>query len=175
VLRDIALVDDVLREHAGSLGRDAVAYRNHVYRVVNLCLAFGAPDEDAVEKFAIAGVFHDLGIWTDGTFDYLPPSVRLAEGYLSGSRRESWTAEITDAILSHHKIAAAGAPGIVEHFRRADWIDVTRGARTFGLSRAAIKEVFAAWPSAGFHRRLVELSLQRLRTHPLSPLPMLRL
>ena len=39
-------------------------------------LALGAPDEDAVDKIAIAGVFHDLGIWTDGTFDYLAPSVR---------------------------------------------------------------------------------------------------
>jgi len=175
VLRDIAIVEDVLREHAGPLGRDAAGYRNHVYRVVNLCLALGAPDENAVDKIAIAGVFHDLGIWTDGRFDYLPPSVRLVEAYLSGSGRASWTAEITGAILSHHKISAAGAPGIVEPFRRADWINVTRGARTFGLSRVVIKEVFAAWPSAGFHRRLVELSLQRLRTHPLSPLPMLRL
>ena len=174
MLRDIAIVEDVLREHAGPLGRDALGYRNHVYRVVNLCLAFG-PDEDAVDKIAIAGVFHDLGIWTDGTFDYLPPSVRLAEAYLSGSGRESWTAEITSAILSHHKISAAGAPGIAERFRRADWIDVTRGLRTFGLSRVVINEVFTAWPSAGFHRRLVELSFERLRTHPLSPLPMLRL
>ena len=175
MLRDIAIVEDVLREHAGPLGRDAPGYRNHVYRVVNLCLAFGAPDEDAVDKFAIAGVFHDLGIWTDRTFDYLPPSVRLAEAYLSGSGRESWTTEITDAILNHHKVGGASAPGIVEPFRRADWIDVTRGVRTFGLSRVVMNEVFAAWPSAGFHRRLVELSFERLRTHPLSPLPVLRL
>ena len=109
----------------------------------------GAPDDDAVDKIAIAGVFHDLGIWTDGTFDYLPPSVRLAVAYLSGSGRESWTQEITDAILSHHKIVATSAPGIAEPFRRADWIDVTRGLRTFGLSRVVINEVFAAWPSAG--------------------------
>jgi len=175
VLRDIAIVEDVLRAHGGSLGRDAVAYRNHVYRVVNLSLVLGAPDDDAVDKIAIAGVFHDLGIWTDGTFDYLAPSVRLAVAYLSKSGRESWTKEITDAILNHHKIVATSAGGIAEPFRRADWIDVTRGLRTFGLSRVAINEVFAVWPSAGFHRRLVELSFERLRTHPLSPLPMLRL
>ena len=175
MLRDIAIVEDVLREHAGPLGRDAAGYRNHVYRVVNLSLALGAPDEDAVDKIAIAGVFHDLGIWTDGTFDYLAPSARLAQAYLSGSGRQSWTAEITDAILSHHKIGGAGDPGIVERFRRADWIDVTRGLRTFGLSRVVMNEVFEAWPSAGFHRRLVELFFERLRTHPLSPLPMVRL
>ena len=40
---------------------------------------------------------------------------------------------------------------------------------------AVVNEVYARWPSAGFHRRLVQLSLARLRTHPWSPLPMLRL
>jgi hypothetical protein len=28
-----------------------------------------------------------MGIWTDGTFDYLPPSVRLATAYLARSDR----------------------------------------------------------------------------------------
>jgi hypothetical protein len=177
VLRDIVAVEDVLRAHGAALGPDAAAYRNHVYRVINLCLAVTPADADAVEKIAIAGVFHDLGIWTDRTFDYLEPSVRLAVEYLRGSDRETWAAEITQTIRSHHKISAARGSGggtIVEPFRRADWIDVTRGARTFGLPRPIINKVFAEWPSAGFHRRLVELSLQRLRTHPLSPLPMLR-
>jgi hypothetical protein len=31
-----------------------------------------------------------------------------------------------------------------------------------------------AWPNAGFHRRLAQLAFERLRSHPLSPLPMLR-
>jgi hypothetical protein len=32
----------------------------------------------------------------------------------------------------------------------------------------------AAFPDAGFHRRLAELTLTRLRHHPLDPLPMIR-
>ena len=63
----------------------------------------------------------------------------------------------------------------VESFRRADWIDVSRGLRTFGVPRPFIASLFSAWPSAGFHRRLVELTLDRLWRHPLSPLPMVRL
>jgi hypothetical protein len=35
------------------------------------------------EKIAIAGVFHDLGIWTNKTFDYIAPSVVLAREYLA--------------------------------------------------------------------------------------------
>jgi hypothetical protein len=32
----------------------------------------------------------------------------------------------------------------------------------------------AAWPDAGFHRRLVQLTVDRFRHHPLSPLPMVK-
>jgi len=46
---------------------------------------------------------------------------------------------------------------------------------TFGLPRAVLPDIFAAWPSAGFHKRLVQLSLSRLLTHPLTPMPMMRL
>jgi hypothetical protein len=65
LLSSIPTVDDVLHDHATALGNDFVAYRNHVYRVVNLCVAFAGRRE--LEKIAVAAVFHDLGIWTNGT------------------------------------------------------------------------------------------------------------
>jgi len=39
LLTRIPTIDDVLDGHASALGNDRVAYRNHVYRVVNLCVA----------------------------------------------------------------------------------------------------------------------------------------
>lgn len=80
-------------------------------------------------------------------------------------------------ILEHHKISPYRGDSwwLVEPFRRADWIDVSRGLLTFGLSRSVVREIFARWPSAGFHKRLVQLELTRLRTHPWNPLPMMRL
>ena len=80
-------------------------------------------------------------------------------------------------IADHHKITPSHADhgSLVEPFRRADWIDVTRGLRTFGLPRPLIRSVLASWPSAGFHSRLVQLTLERFRTHPLTPLPMVKL
>jgi hypothetical protein len=47
--------------------------------------------------------------------------------------------------------------------------------RGFGIPRGFIRSVFATWPDAGFHWRLVQLTLHRFRTHPLSPLPMVKL
>lgn len=173
---EIAVLDQVLAAHAGELGGDFTAYRNHTYRVVNLCLAFSAGAPEPLEKIAVAAAFHDLGIWTDGTFDYLEPSIRAAAAHLAAAGREAWTAEVTVAIREHHKITAyRGAHRLVEPFRRADWVDVTRGLRRFGLPRRLLREVFAAWPDAGFHKRLAQLGVMRLRTHPWSPLPMVRL
>jgi hypothetical protein len=180
VLTEIVTLDEILDAHAAQLGKDRTAYRNHTYRVVNLCVALSSSgsegDSEALQKIAIAAAFHDMGIWTDGTFDYLQPSIRLAGAHLSNSGRAEWTPEITAMILQHHKISAwRGDPSwLVEPFRRADWIDVTR-LRTFGLSRKLLREILSMWPSAGFHKKLVQLELKRLQTHPWSPLPMVRL
>ena len=79
-------------------------------------------------------------------------------------------------IVDHHKITHSHAKpqSLVESFRRADWIDVTRGLRRFGLPRKFIAAVDAAWPNAGFHRRLVQLTIDRFLKHPLTPLPMVK-
>lgn len=177
LLTEVDTIDAVLEAHAGSLGRDSAAYRHHVYRVMNLCAALAPRAPEALAKIAIAAVFHDLGIWTAGTFDYLPPSIALARDHVTRIGRADWADEVAAMIREHHKVTAAASDAgpLVEAFRRADWIDVTCGLRTFGAPRPLLRAVFAAWPRLGFHARLVAFSLARLRTHPLSPLPMLRL
>jgi hypothetical protein len=177
LLTELATVDEVLRPHAAAVGRDFTAYRNHVYRVVNLCMAQRRLDPDQLEKVAVAAAFHDLGIWTDGTFDYLPPSIRLAREWLGQSGKAEWAPEISEMIREHHKLSPfrRDRHGLVELFRRADWVDVSRGLITFGVPRTLLREILSTWPSAGFRKRLLELGLTRLRTHPWSPLPMVKL
>ena len=176
LLTQVALLDELLDVHAVVLGGDFTAYRNHAYRVLNICAAQFAGDAAQLEKTAIAAACHDLGIWTDATFDYLQPSVRLATAHLVRTRRSDWTPEITAMIREHHKLSRyrGNAGWLVEPFRRADWADVSRGLITYGLPRTLLREVFSTWPNAGFHRRLAQLALQRVRSHPLSPLPMVR-
>lgn len=176
MLKELRVIDDVLLAHAPQLGADLPAYRNHAYRVANLCAALRPPDADGHDKVAIAAAMHDLGIWTAGTFDYLPPSIELATAHLRSCGRPEWTAEITTMIREHHKLSAyRGNPHwLVEPFRRADWVDVSRGGIRYGLPRNLLRQIFSTWPNAGFHRRLAQLAFERLRSHPLSPLPMLR-
>ena len=176
LLEEIAIVDQLLQEHSVQLGKDFTAYRNHVYRVVNLCLNL-IDDDKHLEKIAIAASFHDIGIWTDNTFDYLQPSCRVAHEQLSSHGRTEWSPEISEMILQHHKISRYRGDHelLVEGLRRADWVDVTKGVLTFRLPRETINAIISRWPSAGFHRRLLQLELMRIKTHPLNPLPMLRL
>ena len=176
LITSLPIVEEVLDVHASALGHDLMAYRNHVYRVVNLCVAIAEDSRVELEKIAVAAVFHDLGIWTSKTFDYIAPSVALARAHLAARGMADWIPEIEALIVDHHKITPSrGNPtSLVESFRRADWIDVSRGLRRFGLPRTFLAAVAATWPSAGFHRRLVELTIDRFFKHPLTPLPMVR-
>jgi hypothetical protein len=176
LLTSLTTVEEVLDDHASQLGHDLNAYRNHVYRVVNLCVALVRDSRVEVEKIAVAAVFHDLGIWTNNTFDYIAPSVAIAREYLAARGMADWIPEIEAMIIDHHKLtpSRANPQSLVEPFRRADWIDVSRGLRRFGLPRRFIAAVAATWPNAGFHRRLVQLTIDRFWKHPLTPLPMVK-
>src|SRR5262245_38270853 len=82
LLTEIPQLDELLAQHTAAMGSDAVPYRNHAYRVANLCIAFASRDPDTVHKVAIAAALHDMAIWTQGTFDYIPPSIELARTHL---------------------------------------------------------------------------------------------
>ena len=87
-----------------------------------------------------------------------------------------WIPEIEAMIVDHHKVTLARADpqSLLESFRRADWIDVSRGLARFGLPRTSIAAVATTWPNAGFHRRLVQLTIDQFWKHPLNPLPMVK-
>jgi hypothetical protein len=176
MLTNLPTVEQVLDDHASNLGKDFIGYRNHVYRVLNLCVAIMGGSHVELEKVAVAAVFHDLGIWSNNTFDYIAPSVAIARQYLAAQGREEWIPEIQAMIVDHHKVtpSRANPQSLVESFRRADWIDVSRGLRGFGVPRRFIVALATTWPSAGFHRRLLQLTIDRFWKHPLTPLPMVR-
>lgn len=170
------LIDQILNEWRDVIGADFQAYRNHVQRVVALCCALQPCDVEAQEKLAIAGAFHDIGIWTDKTLDYLEPSVAPARDYLQKRGLSHWEHEIALMITEHHrihKVADARFP-LAELFRQGDIVDFSLGLFRFGLSRQAISDIKAQYPNAGFHKRLVQLACGWLLRHPLNPLPMFK-
>jgi len=168
------LVDDVLERFRDALGPDAAAYRGHAHRMLNYTLALVAADAEARDRLAVAAAFHDLGIWTAGTFDYLEPSVRLAVAWLDETGRGGWREAVSHAIRAHHALLPLADPE-AEAFRRGDLADLSWGAVRPGVPRDLIRETRARWPNAGFHRCLLRVGVAWARRHPLRPLPMLRL
>lgn len=175
VRTEIPLVDAILDVHAEDLGAAGAPYRNHVYRVLNFHAAL-AGGRDLPTSVQIAGAFHDLGIWTDRTFDYLPPSIARARAYVLATDRAELVAEVDALIAEHHKLRRYRGPesADVELFRRADLVDVSLGAIRFGVPRAFVRDVKAAFPDRGFHGTLVGLAARQLVKTPLRPLPMIR-
>lgn len=175
MLVNVPCLDALLDRHADPLGASFRAYRNHAYRVVNFhCLL--SKDAVDLEKLAIAAAYHDLGIWSANTFDYLAPSIAMANAYLEETGRLEWSGEIAAMIDHHHKLTSCDPHGhaSAETFRRADWVDVSKGRIRFGLQRCVVSSVMDMFPGHGFHRLLLKLAMKRMLTHPLNPLPMLR-
>ena len=129
------------------------------------------------EEIAIAGCFHDIGIWSKSTLDYLEPSIELVRAYLHEVDKDEWFEEVKLMIDFHHKITPFRSNEylLVELFRKADWIDVTKSKRSFGLSRSEINAVINKFPNYGFHELLIKLTKRRIKRNFLNPLPMVRL
>lgn len=170
----IARAGQILEEFRAPIGCDWEAYRNHVYRVAHFCLASGGWTNEDQQKIAVAAAFHDLGIWTDDTFDYLSPSIQLATDHLQRNGLDEWIPDISRMIALHHQLTRIPNGRLAEAFRRSDLVDVSLGLFRCGLSRSDITAVRSRFPNAGFHRRLIQLAARRFREHPFSPLPMVR-
>lgn len=169
-------IELLLQQFKCVISSDYEKYRNHVYRVFLNCILIDNTKEHE-EKYAIAAVFHDLGIWTDHTIDYLNPSIDQANTYLTETGRQDWIVEIILMINWHHKISKYRGvyKTTVETFRRADWIDVSLGLLTYGADKSKIKAYRKKLPNRGFHFFLLKKLLRNLFRHPLNPLPMFKI
>ncbi|WP_375176462.1 HD domain-containing protein [Marinobacter mobilis] len=173
---DICQIDDILAPWQSVIGRDFQGYRNHVVRMVTFCQRLRVCRREDVQKLVIAGCFHDIGLWTRDTLDYLPPSLPPAAEYLAANGLSDWLPEIEQMILLHHKLRPVedGLSPLVELFRQGDLVDFSLGRVCFSLSRAEVREVQGQYPNAGFHRMLLRRSWRWFLRHPLNPAPMMK-
>ena len=63
---------------------------------------------------------------------------------------------------------------LVEVFRQGDLVDFSLGWVKWGLPSSYIKSVQAAFPNAGFHKRLWQLAKTWFAKHPFSPPPFMK-
>lgn len=174
--KQIPLVEEILGAWKTEIGRDYTGYKNHVYRMVNFCFAQDDFSEVEREKIIVAGCFHDIGIWANETFDYLPPSIDLAKDYLRKSNLENWIPEIGLMIEQHHKLRkyVDAKNVLIENFRRGDLVDFSLGLVKCGLPGDFIKMVKKQFPNAGFHKCLARIAGRWIFKHPFNPAPVLK-
>ncbi len=167
------LIDQILEKYSRDLSRDYAAYRNHAQRVYHICMALGG---QAFEwQLAVAAAFHDLGLWTNDTWDYLDPSVRLAEIYCKEQGQSDHFPEIKEIIIHHHKISRYKGPfPAAEFLRKADLVDLSFHRIKYSIPRNMLDQLSNSFPFAGFHQVLWKMFLANLRKNPLRPMPMMR-
>jgi len=171
------LIEIILQEYQTIIDRDYQGYLNHCKRVAACCLILSQDSrEDTIRKIAIAVAFHDIGIWTSKTIDYLEPSVKVMLSYLTLHRLLDWQIEITLMITEHHKLTRTKCSEypLVEYFRQADYADFSLGLLRSNIPRSEFKKLTSQYPNAGFHKTLVCLGLKRFLQKPWSPLPMFK-
>jgi hypothetical protein len=175
IKNEIPLLEKILSPFKDAMGKNYQGYRNHCYRVIHFCEEFYPLEGTDFEKIVIAVAFHDLGLFTNKTIDYLSPSVALAEKYLKKMNKEGLIEEISLMIKLHHKITVyRGKHKLVEIFRKADLVDFSLGIVTSGISKETIREVKSKFPNCGFHKMLVLETIKWVPRHPLKPLPIFK-
>ena len=153
-------VEELFAQYETVIGNDFPGYRNHVYRTITYAMHFldNAPAHERLVETVF--VYHDIGLWTDHELAYLEPSEAAA---LTDNEKFGWGLDpevLRGAIHWHHKIFPYTGPHrqVIESCRKADWIDASKGTLRKGMSKAAIKEVEAAFPNLGFHDTLLRLA-----------------
>ena len=174
VREQLPFVEEIIGEQEAVLALDLAGYKNHVYRMVNFCFAFEDLPSDDEEKIILAGCFHDIGIWTANTFDYIPPSIDSALQQLNRINRANWTDHIAKLIGEHHKLRRFKGDKLTEIFRKGDLVDFSLGTFKCGLDSGFVKEVKQRFPNCGFHAGLVRTAAKWIVRHPLNPLPVIK-
>lgn len=160
----LLLVEEILSPWQGRIGADYDGYKNHVYRMLHCCFAL-APDisDENQRKLTIAACHHDIGIWSEHTVDYLPPSIREAAKYLKAKQLSCWEEEVALLIDLHHKVRPIHGPlaqkyPLLEIFRRADLADFSLGLILGGVPAHFMQLLKRQFPNAGFHKMLMKAS-----------------
>ena len=169
-----SIIQSILAAYRQQLGPQYTGYLNHCIRTYNYTTQLTETTDTDRKLLAIAIAFHDIGIWTAHTFDYLPPSVTLAHQYLEANNLTEHKNVVEQIIVNHHKLTGYKSNKLAEAFRKADLIDLTFGLVTFGINRTGIKQLYQQYPSEGFHRFIAGQILRNIIRHPFNPLPIVK-
>lgn len=167
------IMDNILESYKGYLGADYQKYRGHCYRLINYMIALGLGEED-LEVCQYAIPFHDLGIWTAQTMDYLAPSCEEAIKYIKKNNENIDSKQVSNIINNHHKITKIKGDSGAELLRKADLIDLTTSFVSFGIDKKTKKIIKQRFPYHGFQFFIYKKVMKHAIRNILNPFPMLK-
>ncbi len=151
--------------------------RNHCRRLADFALLMMARDGVEMEGGVVylLAMLHDLGLVSekDEGEHYMLRSWALFRRETAGMLEEHAVPEETlkECILLNHRLfPVAGASAAAEAFRKAVWIEHTRGVKRFGLSKHEVKQVFERHPRDNFDRVMADFFKRTLTQEPRSVL-----
>ncbi len=132
------------------------------------------------EVMLVAALLHDIGLYEGASEGgaYVTDGRHYAERMLSA--RQGWDGErlrlCLDAIERHHELRPQWRAGAeVELLRRADLIELSAGAVSFGAGRGWLRGLASAVPRRGLYGEVGAMVVKALRERPLTmPLILLR-
>lgn len=166
-------LEDVLTKFSRALGNHLPLYRGHCYRILNymICLQ---KHQDNLRLLEVMVAFHDLGIWTHGTMDYLKPSFDLAVSYCKKEELDVSFNDLETAIMNHHKISTFRPTESAEYLRRADLLDLSFGLIRGGVDRDLIRKVTKRWPYQNFQKMIFGKVFWYALENHWKPFPMMK-
>jgi hypothetical protein len=162
------VLDTELAKFPVAMGDEMEAYRNHCLRVLSFAVAHlggvKMVSSKSVDVMALALAYHDLGLWSDGTLDYLEPSARQLEASTRDKVEDEDVFNDSDIataraiITEHHKLTDYHShddrginANLVNAVRKGDWADFTIGIVRFGLPASFVESAYSKIPEADFH------------------------
>jgi predicted metal-dependent HD superfamily phosphohydrolase len=167
------LITEILNPYKSQLGKYSLPYFNHATRVYEYSLILLLQKDS--KKLAVAAAFHDLDVFLSNTMDYLEQSAKLATNFIVDNKLDLLSDEVAFIITHHHKLTKIKGNVEAEAFRKADLIDLAAGIIRFNLPRSIIRETESRLPRLGFSGTITKRLFKYGITHPLSPLPMVKL
>ncbi|RMG95175.1 MAG: hypothetical protein D6705_14120 [Deltaproteobacteria bacterium] len=131
----------------------------------------GVDDLDTEVAYAIAMV-HDLGLLSEHEegHNYMQRSRALFWRVFADLPLPEVDPRIVDECLlfNHRVFPVPNVTRAAECFRRAVWVEHTRGLRTYGLPREAVRKVFDTYERDDFDAVLWDFTKRTLRREPLT-------
>lgn len=85
---------------------------------------------------------------------------------------------IEEMILNHHKLREyrhGRNSKQIEIFRKADWIDVTKGYMLFNVTKEEYQKILDEHPYGKFRSILIAKTIENVMKNPTNPFPMFKL